>query len=496
MIRDAATQAQVDAADPAMSTWLSANAGSGKTRVLTDRVARLLLAGTDPQNVLCLTYTKAAASEMQNRLFRRLGAWAMKPADDLATELRALGVDGTLTGDRLARARRLFARAIETPGGLRIQTIHSFCAGLLRRFPLEAGISPQFREMEDRAATLMRAEVVEEMSVETPDLVAGLVRFVTDEDTLGDLLAEIVRNGVALRGDAKGWRAALGLSEGIDEAGLVAQVIGPDDRAMLREAAIAAGGGSANDRKLADKLAALPNVLRDTDLAILEGAMMYQSGQKAGQPKIGALLTKATAGKMPEIVEGLDGLAGRVADARPERLALATLRRTEALHAFAAPFLDRYEARKLAGGWLDFDDQIGLANRLLNDPRVAAWVLFRLDGGIDHILVDEAQDTSPAQWGVITALTQEARRGQRRAAGSRADRFRGGRQKTVDLFVSRRGSCAIRRDVRLFRRATRAGRTAVSGPRSGAFVPVVRRNPRRCGRHVHSGRYRRWPCPA
>ncbi|MFN3281115.1 MAG: UvrD-helicase domain-containing protein, partial [Tabrizicola sp.] len=117
---------QIAAANPARNTWLSANAGSGKTRVLTDRVARLLLNGVDPTRILCLTYTKAAATEMQNRLFQRLGEWAMRPEEALRRELSDLG-EGDLTPDRLARARQLFARAIETPGGLRIQTIHRFC---------------------------------------------------------------------------------------------------------------------------------------------------------------------------------------------------------------------------------------------------------------------------------------------------------------------------------------------------------------------------------
>jgi len=139
MTRDAATQAQVDAARPDRSTWLSANAGSGKTRVLTDRVARLLLEGVEPQNILCLTYTKAAASEMQNRLFKRLGGWAMLDEPSLRAELSELGAERI---PDLATARTLFARAIETPGGLKIQTIHSFCSSILRRFPLEAGVQP------------------------------------------------------------------------------------------------------------------------------------------------------------------------------------------------------------------------------------------------------------------------------------------------------------------------------------------------------------------
>ena len=170
---DEATLAQVRAADPLRSTWLTANAGSGKTRVLTDRVARLLLKGTAPERILCLTYTKAAASEMQNRLLKRLGEWAMLPESDLRTELARLGEDAA---PDLPAARRLFARAIEAPGGLKVQTIHSFCAGVLRRFPIEAGVPHGFTELDDRSAALIRAEIIEEMAHE-------------DHPALQDLLA-------------------------------------------------------------------------------------------------------------------------------------------------------------------------------------------------------------------------------------------------------------------------------------------------------------------
>jgi ATP-dependent helicase/nuclease subunit A len=161
MKMDDATKRQVEAAHPARSTWLAANAGSGKTRVLTDRVARLLLDGVIPQNILCLTYTKAAASEMQNRLFRRLGRWTMLNNTDLLNELMALGVERSLNPKDIDRARTLFARAVEAPGGLKIQTIHSFCASILRRFPLEAGVNPQFVEIDERAQKLLLDEVVE-----------------------------------------------------------------------------------------------------------------------------------------------------------------------------------------------------------------------------------------------------------------------------------------------------------------------------------------------
>ena len=174
---------------------MSANAGSGKTRVLTDRVARLLLAGTEPQKVLCLTYTKAAASEMQNRLLGQLGEWAMLP--DAVAARRAAKRWGPSAPLSLAEARRLFAKAIETPGGLKIQTIHAFCAGCLRRFPLEAGVPHGFSEMDDRAGMLLRAEMVEEMAAGA-DIAAvdALARHFPGDD-LRAFLSELGRNSAA-----------------------------------------------------------------------------------------------------------------------------------------------------------------------------------------------------------------------------------------------------------------------------------------------------------
>ena len=185
-----ATEAQNAAADPRFSTWLSANAGSGKTRVLTDRVARLLLAGTEPQNVLCLTYTKAAASEKQNRLFKRLGHWAMLDDDSLRKQLEALGESPP---ESFARARTLFARAVETPGGLKIQTIHSFCSAVLRQFPLEAGISPQFRELDEPAQRALIDDVLDQLAIGNPEALAPVARIFSNE-TLTDLALSVSKN--------------------------------------------------------------------------------------------------------------------------------------------------------------------------------------------------------------------------------------------------------------------------------------------------------------
>lgn len=410
-MRDDASQRQVDAARPGWSTWLAANAGSGKTRVLTDRVARLLLSGVDPARILCLTYTKAAASEMQNRLFARLGEWAMMPEAKLRPALEALGIEGGIEGTTLAEARRLFARAIETPGGLRIQTIHSFCATLLRRFPLEAGVSPQFTELDDRAAKLLREEIVEEMADSAySETISTLAALFTGED-FGQLAGEVAREGQRLVKPL--GRAALAklfdLPPTLDESNLLTSVFLGDESLWLPQVIATLMKGKDTDAKAALKLAQIdltaPNV---TLLPELEGIFLYGADAKAPfTAKTDRFPTKDTRLALGDLGDKLADLMRRVETARPHRLGLRAVARNLALHRFAAAFLPIYAERKTLRGALDFDDLIARAKALLTDPTVAQWVLFRLDGGIDHILVDEAQDTSPDQWRVIELLAQE-----------------------------------------------------------------------------------------
>ncbi|WP_372674391.1 double-strand break repair helicase AddA [Aquicoccus sp.] len=416
---DDATRAQIEAANPDRSTWLSANAGSGKTRVLTDRVARLLLAEVNPQNILCLTYTKAAASEMQNRLFDRLGEWAMLPDAKLRKELHDLGISGTVSPEKLQDARRLFAQAIETPGGLKIQTIHAFCSSILRRFPLEAGVTPRFAEMDDHAARLLRADIVETMA-EGPDrpLVTDLARHLSGD--LEKLTGEIVSNAAAF---AKPLRhddafALFDLAPDLSESDLTAMAYNGDEPAILKALLPVLATGSSNDTKAHDKLAAL-RAFTIAELPLLENVLLTGSTAKSPfSAKIDAFPTKASRDKLdPDTLDALNAWMQRVEDTRAARIALAAARKTLALHAFARAFLARYEQEKQARGWLDFDDLILKTRALLTDDRVAAWVLYRLDGGIDHILVDEAQDTSPVQWSVIERLAQEFTSGE----GARAD---------------------------------------------------------------------------
>lgn len=413
---DDASLAQVRAADPRRSTWLTANAGSGKTRVLTDRVARLLLAGTAPERILCLTYTKAAATEMQNRLLARLGQWAMLPEAALRQELARLGED---QAPDLPAARRLFARAIETPGGLKVQTIHSFCAGVLRRFPIEAGVPHGFKELDDRSAKLIRADIIEEMARDNDPTLQDLLRLHSGEN-LDQFLSGL--RGFDAPLDRGALMRATGLGGEETMAGLLAGAFADGTQVIAKLIPLLAQG-SANDQKAAAKLAegdwARPGL---DELLRLEAVLLTGAGAKEPfSAKLGSFPTKGLrGGACADHIDDLEILMAQVEAARPRRVALMHADLSVALHRFGHAFLTRYRAHKAAHGVLDFDELIERTARLLSENSMAKWVLFRLDGGIDHILVDEAQDTSPAQWQVIERLADEFTAGDGARPGARS----------------------------------------------------------------------------
>lgn len=430
-MRDAATERQIQAARPGASTWLTANAGSGKTKVLTDRVARLLLDETPPQNILCLTFTKAAASEMQNRLFRRLGEWAMAPEPALLDKLADLGLDTAPPPDRLARARTLFARAVETPGGLKIQTIHSFCASILRRFPLEAGVPPNFSEMDDRAGQALMAGVLSDLAAADPGAIRGIAPHLGGQNTdafLRDIVSARTAFAPALTRDE--ICEVLDLDPSLTEDGVAAQTFTGTEWAFLEPLATLLASGKATDQKLAAKIADLGPPDGAGALAAYATALLNKDGSI---PKRAA--TKDIVEAAPDLVDELTDLRERVFDAQDRLKLVRVADRSAALHRFADAFLTRFAAAKAARGWLDFDDLILKTRDLLATPGLADWVLYRLDGAIDHILVDEAQDTSPAQWQVVGLLAEEIAAGKGRTeAGQRTLFVVGDRKQSIYSF--------------------------------------------------------------
>jgi len=407
---------QAAAADPSSSAWVSANAGTGKTHVLTMRVLRLLLAGTAPERILALTYTKAAAAEMSKRVFARLAEWVTDTDDILKKKLAAL-LGRTPTATDLQRARQLFAIAIETPGGLKVQTIHAFCERLLQRFPLEAGVPPNFAILDDHEQRALLKEAADEMLAEATAMcgtplagaLASAVAFATD-DNFDALLMEALRErawlaaAVRLGDEAEtNYRMALGLGPGTD-SGQVAQKLA----ALLPNAELARqrdilDSGSPTDRKCAEYLAnALKSNGPDSRIDAL-AAFFFASG---GEPRK-SLMTKPLAAQHPDALAQLQRAQDQFVALHTERCKLVLLDAALALIRLGNAVLQRYGDAKARRAALDFDDLVARAASLLGSSAAVEWVLYKLDGGLDHVLVDEAQDTSPVQWQVIRALADE-----------------------------------------------------------------------------------------
>jgi ATP-dependent helicase/nuclease subunit A len=409
-------------ADAGVSAWVSASAGAGKTRVLRDRVLRLLLAGVAPQRVLCLTFTKAAAAEMARRINAELGDWAI--LDDTALYERLSDLLGTVPpDDAVRRARQLFARVLEAPGGMKIMTIHAFCQSVLRRFPLEAGVVPHFQVMEERDAGELledaKAELLASAHMDDGDLgmavanVAGRVH----EMRFPDLLNEISRarapfaDMLAEFGGLDGVRAriaeVLDVAPDTDPAAVLADACAEHafDGIALRHAVAVLAEGSKTDKERA--VLVVDWLAGDAEMRV-EGfdayALAYLTKQGEKRAK---LTTKPILENHPDDDAALHAEGERLLAVR-ELLRKADLyQANSALVRVAAELVARYEARKAASGRLDYDDLIARTRTLLRGDGAAAWVLFKLDGGIDHVLIDEAQDTNPEQWDVVLALVEE-----------------------------------------------------------------------------------------
>ena len=414
------------AADPARSAWVSANAGSGKTRVLVDRIARLLLAGAPPERLLCLTFTKAAASEMASRLAARLGAWALMSDGDLAEALTKLG--HPLEGASLASARRLFARALETPGGLKIQTIHAFCERLLGRFPEEAGVPVEFAVADDRSAgELLRAaqddvltEVTQGRDAEAARSLARLASM-SDENGFEEILRatlskrDVLRRmqnaetGAAKWTIAKESRFAVARAAGVgpnDTEDMVKrEFIARLDEPALRQAARALTEGTVKDRERGRVLAeflARPPTTRADHIEDYTCAFLTNDDKPRA-----SVITNGLARKHPAVEETLRAEQQRVVALVEHLRAVRCVEMTLAILLLAGRVFARYEDAKRRRALLDYDDLIERAALLLGRAGAAEWVLYKLDGGLDHILIDEAQDTSPAQWNLVARLAEE-----------------------------------------------------------------------------------------
>jgi ATP-dependent helicase/nuclease subunit A len=412
---------QRQASDPRASAFVTANAGSGKTTTLVDRVARLLLARAEPQAILCVTYTKAAAAEMQQRLFRQLGGWSVMQDEDLRTALDRLDGSGAqASADDLSRARALFARALETPGGLKIQTIHAFCEKLLRRFPLEAEVSPGFQVMDDAASARtakaardgvaraalhgdgVLAQAYARLSVAL-DFEAFQSMFAAFETRRAALAAYVEQCGGLEGVQADVWmRCGFDAASSQDEIEQTALADLDTDLWSACAEVLSAGGKQDSERGLA--MAAVAQAIGDAELPQVLEILFTAKGQ--GTPATWPAKTSGLNSRedlRARLLDEQDRLEKAREQARAARIAEDTILALVLAQAYVA----FYEIEKTANGRLDFADLILKTSALLGSRADAAWVLYKLDGGVDHILLDEAQDTAPDQWAIVKAFTAE-----------------------------------------------------------------------------------------
>jgi ATP-dependent helicase/nuclease subunit A len=409
---------QRTAADPTISAFVTANAGSGKTKTLIDRVARLLLAGSTPEAILCVTYTKAAAAEMQRRLFERLGGWSVTADGPLRTELSKLvgQPEEIFDAVELSKARALFARALETPGGLKIQTIHAFCEKLLRRFPLEAGVSPGFVVMDDSAgaAVARAARRTVATYVDTHDDAFALayarfsvaLDFAAFESMFGtfEIRRGAIADYLARHGGLSGaiddvWRVC-GFDEPTDPQAVAAEAMAELDPDLWEAcASLLESSGKARDTEHAARLR-VTLATRDFDDALCALFTDKEDPRKH-------LQTTTTFKTREDLREALLEETDRLSFVRQQVRAAGVAHDTAGALRLAALYILAHANEKASRGALDFTDLIDHARILLTEKVDAAWVLYKLDGGIDHILLDEAQDTAPDQWAILRALTAD-----------------------------------------------------------------------------------------
>lgn len=416
----AAAAVQRAAADPSASVVVAASAGTGKTHVLTNRVLRLLLAGVEPSRLLCLTFTKAAAAEMANRINATLAQWARHDDDALNKALADLCGLRVVDDGQLVTARRLFAKVLDDPAGLRIQTLHAFCQAVLARFPLEARVPPYAKVLEERTARELLLEA-RSMLIEAvraaPDSALGqafaeITRHVEDTgfDTLIDALVQERRRLLRLTELHDSVEAViettcrvLGVAGDADPERELAAAYeeGAFDRDALDRAATALSRGSAADQQrgtaiqafLAQGIAAWPDYV--TVFLTAKSEPRKNLATKA--------VEKAAAGTIAILEAEQDRILAVLERLRAAGVAKATA----ALLVLSEALFDRYDALKRRQAALDYDDLILRTRTLLGTSGMSPWVLYKLDGGIDHILIDEAQDTSPEQWDLVRALTGE-----------------------------------------------------------------------------------------
>ena len=414
-LRMLAEKQQGDAANPKVSVWVEASAGTGKTKVLSDRVLRMLLSGVDASKILCLTYTKAAAVEMNMRISKRLGEWAIITEEKLKEELFKI-IGEEQSDNYINNARVLFAKVLDTPGGIKIQTIHSFCEEILKRFPLEADIAPYFSVMDDRmsveALTTTSKKLILKAQDEPDSQIGKYISWLTaniKELKFSQIMEKIASNRNKLLQILSQYSSfelfvdALCEKLGVNKHDTPEQVFinfeSKLNKDIIKKIANTLSNGSKKD---IDRSVLLYECLEKFDYQKYKAVFLTKENKICS-----TLAYKSAVNMWPEIIEEMSKLAQDVLNLEEYFIKLGLAQSTQAIMGIAEGLNLGYSEYKRNNAMLDFEDLIVITRKLLNKENVSKWVLYKLDGGIDHILIDEAQDTSPNQWAIVKSITDE-----------------------------------------------------------------------------------------
>ncbi|QDM14691.1 double-strand break repair helicase AddA [Tardiphaga sp. vice304] len=441
LIPDEARLKQTRASDPTASVFVSANAGSGKTYVLVNRVIRLLLANVPPEKILCVTFTKAAAANMAERVFTTLGHWVTLKDDELDTAIRNAGIPNPNEKLRM-RARELFACALETPGGLKVQTIHALCTRLLQQFPFEANVPARFSVLDDRDQNEMMERgslAVLLKAAADPDSAEGRALALAMTSAADVTFRDVVREASLNRDQFLAWTgragsteaamaqlsAALGVTPNDTSAAIELEMVdGPHlPQRRWKEAAEVFATGTKTDNDQADRLREALDLNGSTQVD--KYLQVFFTGTM--EPRK-ALATKKIVEAHPGLTYSLKSECERLSALLARRRAVLMRDRTRALLVIAGGVAASYAREKQERGLLDYDDLIDKTLSMLDNVS-SAWVHYKLDRGVDHVLIDEAQDTSPRQWDIVTHLISEFTSGEGARDGTKRTIFAVGDEK-------------------------------------------------------------------
>ncbi|MEH2559416.1 ATP-dependent helicase/nuclease subunit A [Bradyrhizobium algeriense] len=420
IIPDAVRATQARASDPAASAFVSANAGSGKTHVLVQRVIRLLLADVAPEKILCITFTKAAAANMAERVFTTLGHWVTLDDDALDAAIRDAGIPNPSARLRKS-ARKLFACALETPGGLKVQTIHALCTRLLQQFPFEANVPARFAVLDDRDQNEMMERANLGVFLEAsrnPDSATGRALMTAMASAADVTFKDVVREACLSRDHFMAWTDAAGSAHAAAAQISAALGVNPGDRIEDVERDIVDGPNLPRSRWQDVALVLETGSKTDQDQAArLRGALVFTGAAQVDE-YLGVFLTEADRTPRKSVVTKKfcdnNPALGRLIEAEVRRIlplierrrAVVARDRTEALLHIATAAAANYRREKQERGLLDYDDLIDKTLEML-DRVSSGWVHYKLDRGVDHVLIDEAQDTSPRQWDIVAHIISE-----------------------------------------------------------------------------------------